>query len=74
MIIDGRFGHTATGIVNEQNEGGNPTFRIGERVAVGYLEVEGTTKVKAGELKWSKATIKSGPTMSPRRASTSVMP
>ena len=50
-------------IVNEQNEGGNPQFRIGEKVAVGYLEVEGTTKVKAGELKWSKATIKSGPTM-----------
>ena len=50
-------------IDNDQNEGGNPTFRIGEKVAVGYLEVEGTTKVKAGELKWSKATIKSGPTM-----------
>ena len=50
-------------IVNEQNEGGNPQFRIGEKVAVGYLEVEGTTKVKAGELKWSKATIKSGPTI-----------
>ena len=50
-------------IENEKNDEGNQTFHIGEKVAVGYLEVEGTTKVKAGDLKWSKATIKSGPTM-----------
>ena len=49
-------------IENDQNEG-DPTFRIGERVAVAYLEVEGTTKVAAGDLKWFKATIQSGPTM-----------
>ena len=35
---------------------------MGEKVAVGYLELEGTSQVKSGDLKWSKATIVSGPT------------
>ena len=47
--------------------GGKPTFRIGEKVAVGYLELEGTTNVSAGTLKWSKAKIMSGPTVTGKK-------